>query len=472
MITERTQRLKYIISDYVMSNLAWLAFNCVRFWFGAVQGGFTSLSTYLCSKMIILGQIVFPLMMMVIYYLSGYYVEVFRKSRLQELLTTITTAAISSLAIIFVALINDMMPERKENYEMILLLWALLFSLVYVGRAIITNGTMSRINHGKLYFNTLVVGRGSAAISFVDRLERINMAKGYRVVGYASIPGENDVKDVDRAVFTLDELPQVCEQYNIQDIIVVPTKQDSAQLLKAINHLFTLNLPIKITPDKYNILLSRVRINNMYGDLLVDISSSSMGYSGRVIKRVFDVILSTLVLLLFFPFGLIIGTLIKLDSSGPVFYSQSRLGYHNRPFNIFKFRTMYNDAEKDGTPQLSRDNDERITRIGHWLRKYRIDEIPQFWNVLMGDMSIVGPRPEREFYVKQILAREPAYSLVHQVRPGITSMGLVKFGYARESDEMLERLNFDLIYLENMSLVNDLEIMIFTIKTVMTGKGI
>ena len=472
MITERTQRLKYIISDYVMSNLAWLAFNCVRFWFGAVQGGFTSLSTYLCSKMIILGQIVFPLMMMVIYYLSGYYVEVFRKSRLQELLTTITTAAISSLAIIFVALINDMMPERKENYEMILLLWALLFSLVYVGRAIITNGTMSRINHGKLYFNTLVVGRGSAAISFVDRLERINMAKGYRVVGYASIPGENDVKDVDRAVFTLDELPQVCEQYNIQDIIVVPTKQDSAQLLKAINHLFTLNLPIKITPDKYNILLSRVRINNMYGDLLVDISSSSMGYSGRVIKRVFDVILSTLVLLLFFPFGLIIGTLIKLDSSGPVFYSQSRLGYHNRPFNIFKFRTMYNDAEKDGTPQLSRDNDERITRIGHWLRKYRIDEIPQFWNVLMGDMSIVGPRPEREFYVKQILAREPAYSLVHQVRPGITSMGLVKFGYARESDEMLERLNFDLIYLENMSLVNDLKIMIFTIKTVMTGKGI
>lgn len=422
--------------------------------------------------MIIVGQIAFPLMMMVIYYLSGYYVEVFRKSRLQELLTTITTAAINSLAIIFLALINDMILERKENYEMILLLWALLFSLVYIGRAIITNRTMNRINRGKLYFNTIVVGRGSAAISFVDRLERINMAKGYRVVGYASIPGENDVKNVDRSVFTLDELPQVCKQNDIQDIIVVPTKQDSSQLLKAINHLFTLNLPIKITPDKYNILLSRVRINNMYGDLLVDISSSSMGYSGRVIKRVFDVIISALVLLLFFPIGLIIGILIKMDSPGTVFYSQSRLGYHNRPFNIYKFRTMYSDAEKNGTPQLSRDNDERITRIGHWLRKYRIDEIPQFWNVLVGDMSIVGPRPEREYYVKQILAREPAYSLVHQVRPGITSMGMVKFGYARDIDEMLERLNFDLIYLENMSLVNDLKIMIFTFRTVITGKGI
>ena len=252
----------------------------------------------------------------------------------------------------------------------------------------------------------------------------------------------------------------------------MPTKQDSGQLLKAINRLFSLNLPIKVTPDKYNILLSRVRINNMYGDLLVDISSTSMGYSGRVIKRVFDVVVSSIVLTLFLPFGMIIGILIKKDSSGKVFYTQKRLGYHNKPFNIYKFRTMVSDAEKDGEPQLSKDNDVRITRIGRWLRKYRIDEIPQFWNVLKGDMSIVGPRPEREYYVKQIIAREPAYSLVHQVRPGITSMGMVKFGYARNIDEMLERLNFDLIYLENMSLVNDLKIMIFTIKTVMTGKGI
>ena len=472
MISERKQRLKYIISDFVMSNLAWLGFNCVRYAFGAVQGGFTTLSSFLCSNMIIVGQVVFPIMMLVIYYLSGYYVEVFRKSRLQELLTTIATAGISSLAIIFVALINDMILERKENYEMILLLWGLLFSLVYLGRAIITNRTLRSINRGKLYFNTLVVGRGSAAISFVDRLERINMANGYHVVGYVSIPGENDVKDVDRAVFTFEDLPQVCEQYGIKEIIVVPTKQDSGQLLKAINRLFSLNLPIKVTPDKYNILLSRVRINNMYGDLLVDISSTSMGYSGRVIKRVFDVVVSSIVLTLFLPFGMIIGILIKKDSSGKVFYTQKRLGYHNKPFNIYKFRTMVSDAEKDGEPQLSKDNDVRITRIGRWLRKYRIDEIPQFWNVLKGDMSIVGPRPEREYYVKQIIAREPAYSLVHQVRPGITSMGMVKFGYARNIDEMLERLNFDLIYLENMSLVNDLKIMIFTIKTVMTGKGI
>lgn len=427
---------------------------------------------FLNSKMILLGQVLFPLMMMVIYCLSGYYTNVFRKSRLQELLTTITTSAICTLAIMFVALINDMFLTRKENYEMILLLWALLFFVVYAGRFLITNITTQKIRKGKLSFNTIVVGRGSAAISFVQRLEKMDENQGYKVIGYVSIPGENDVKDIDRSSFSPDELETVCREHDVKEIIVVPTKQDSVQLLNAINHLFPLNLPIKITPDRYNLLLSRVRINNMYGDLLVDISGSSLSDSGKLIKRLMDVVISAIVLTLFFPFGLIVALMIKRDSKGSVFYSQERLGYHNRPFMIHKFRTMVSDAEGDGRPRLSSNDDDRITKIGHWLRKYRIDEVPQFWNVLKGDMSIVGPRPERKYYVKQILEREPAYSLVHQVRPGITSMGMVKYGYAKDVDEMLERLHFDLIYLENMSIVNDIKIMIFTFKTIATGKGI
>ena len=368
--------------------------------------------------------------------------------------------------LIFVALINDMILERKENYEMILLLWGLLFSLVYLGRAIITNRTLRSINRGKLYFNTLVVGRGSAAISFVDRLERINMAKGYHVVGYVSIPGENDVKDVDRAVFTFEDLPQVCEQYGIKEIIVVPTKQDSGQLLKAINRLFSLNLPIKVTPDKYNILLSRVRINNMYGDLLVDISSTSMGYSGRVIKRVFDVVVSSIVLTLFLPFGMIIGILIKKDSSGKVFYTQKRLGYHNKPFNIYKFRTMVSDAEKDGEPQLSKDNDVRITRIGRWLRKYRIDEIPQFWNVLKGDMSLVGSRPPT-------LDEYEQYESKHRARvsmmPGLT--GLWQVSGRSNIKDFDEVVKLDMEYIDNSSFWLDVKIILLTVKVVLFGKG-
>ena len=153
-------------------------------------------------------------------------------------------------------------------------------------------------------------------------------------------------------------------------------------------------------------------------------------------------------------------------------YKQTRIGLHNRPFTIYKFRTMREDAEKDGVPRLSSGDDERITPFGKVMRKYRIDELPQFWNVLKGDMSIVGPRPEREYFIEQITQRAPFYTLLHQVRPGITSMGMVKFGYAGSVDEMVERMKYDLIYLENMSLINDLKIMVYTVETVLTGKGI
>ena len=176
-------------------------------------------------------------------------------------------------------------------------------------------------------------------------------------------------------------------------------------------------------------------------------------------------------LVLLLPFFAVMAILIKLDSPGTVFYRQERMGYHNVPFNIYKFRTMCSDAEASGEPQLTSDNDPRVTRIGRFLRKYRIDELPQFWNVLKGEMSIVGPRPERKYYVDQILQRVPSYALLHQVRPGITSMGMVKFGYAKNVDEMVERVGHDLMYLDNMSLLNDLRILIYTIKIVFTGRG-
>ena len=171
------------------------------------------------------------------------------------------------------------------------------------------------------------------------------------------------------------------------------------------------------------------------------------------------------------PLLLAVAIAIKLDSKGPVFYSQERVGYHNVPFNIYKFRSMVQNAEQNNRPQLTCDEDPRVTRVGRFLRKYRIDELPQFWNVIKGDMSIVGPRPERQYYIDQITQRVPSYALLHQVRPGITSMGMVKYGYAQNVDQMIERLSYDLLYLENMSLINDFKIMVYTIKTIVTGKG-
>jgi exopolysaccharide biosynthesis polyprenyl glycosylphosphotransferase len=410
--------------------------------------------------------------MMFVYYLSGYYNVPYRKSRLQEFIITLISAVCNSFFIMLVALINDMAQSRTENYEVIFILMGILFVCVYIVRLVITNSCTHKIRNGQLQFNALIVGSGAAGFAFFQRLQSSINTLGYNVVGFVDLPGENRVKDINLPVYNFDDLLQVCKENAVSEVIVVPTKQSSEQLLAVIDRLYLLNLPIKMTPDRYNLLMSRARFSNLYGDPLVDISGNTMSEGGKNIKRVADVVLSAVIMVLLIPVYLVVAILIKIDSKGPIIFKQERVGYHNKVFNIYKFRSMVTNAEKDNVPQLSSDNDPRITRVGHYLRKYRIDELPQFWNVIKGDMSLVGPRPERQYYIDQIVARKPAYLLVHQVRPGITSMGQVKFGYASSVDEMLERLDYDLLYIENMSLLNDIKILVYTIKIVLTGEGV
>lgn len=464
------QRIKYVLSDFVMSNLAWLFFNCARWHMGAVVG-YETLGKYLTSNMVMLGQIFFPLLMMVTYVFSGYYNNVCRKSRVQELLTTAASATINTLLIFFIALINDVIGVRGSDYELIFILWGLLFGCVYLARGIITNIASRQIKSRRWTFPTLIIGSGSAALSFADKLNRRRESSGYDIKGYVNIPGENPVKGNPLPCYDLDEIKEVCEREGIWELIVVPTRDDNNQILKAINSLFSLGLPINISPERFNMMQTPVRISDLYGEPLVNISRSSMSDSGKNIKRALDVLISLIAMVLLVPLYIIVALIIKWTSPGPVFYVQERIGLHNRPFNIIKFRSMVQNAEAAGQPQLSSDNDPRITPFGRFMRKYRIDELPQFWNVLKGEMSLVGPRPERKYYIDQITPRIPAYALLHQVHPGITSMGMVKFGYAKDVDEMVERVKYDLMYLNNMSLLNDIKILIYTIKIVFTGRG-
>ena len=359
---------------------------------------------------------------------------------------------------------------RIDNYELLLLLYGLQFVCVYAVRATITGNATALIHRGKWQFNTFIIGCGSKAVKQMRELEEPRHSLGYRIVGFIRVNDETADPEIADRTYPMEELPRLCQEMKIQELIVAPEEDNLVELHRLINTLYPLNLPIKLGTDEFNIISSRVRLTNIYGAPLIDMSNCAISEGGKNMKRMFDILVSAVALVLLSPLFVVLAILIKRDSSGPVFYQQERIGYRHRPFKIYKFRTMKSDAES-GTPLLSEENDRRITRIGRVLRKYRLDELPQFWNVLKGDMSLVGPRPEREYFIRQIVERVPYYVLLHQIRPGITSWGMVKYGYARNIDEMIARLKYDILYLENMSLLVDLKIIIYTIRTVVTGKG-
>ena len=257
---------------------------------------------------------------------------------------------------------------------------------------------------------------------------------------------------------------------NVSQIFISPETFNDRTVLSYLYRLFPLGTSIRIAPDTLDYVTSSIHLQDIYAEPFVDLSGPRLGESSKNIKRLIDIFFSLTALIMLAIPVMVIALMVKHSSPGPVFYRQRRIGYRQKPFNIIKFRTMYTDAESNG-PQLTSDSDSRITPIGHILRKYRLDEVPQFINVLKGDMSIVGPRPEREFFIRQIVEKAPYYTLVHQVRPGITSWGMVKYGYASSVDQMVARTRYDLVYLANMSVSVDFKIMIYTIRTVLGGKG-
>ena len=188
------------------------------------------------------------------------------------------------------------------------------------------------------------------------------------------------------------------------------------------------------------------------------------------LKRLLDIIFAIIAALLLSPFLLIIAIITKISSIGGIIYKQERIGFNEKPFTIYKFRSMYVDAEKNG-PALTKDNDCRITKWGKFMRAWRLDELPQLWNIIKGDMSLVGPRPERKFYIDQVLKQSPQYYSLLKVKPGLTSWGMIKFGYASSVDEMIQRMEYDLNYIEHASLLLDLRIILHTFSLVISGKG-
>ncbi len=467
------QRCIYILSDFVTGNLAWFLFNLIRYYTLPYNYSSMSLSMYYAMPMVLLGQLIFPLLMIALFAVSGFYNEVFFKSRVENIVNTFGVSLLGSIIIFFVALFNDSIDDRLKNYEMVAILWMLIGLLTLIPRLFITFSVSSRIKSRKISFNTLIVGISPKALSLADDLGYKYPDMGFNIVGFVddhSCEG-HPTGASDLPVYDIDDLPDVVESRHIDSFIVAHSGTDMSGTVSTVNRLFPFGKSVFITPDLLHFITLRPRTRMVSGEVLIDVSKSQIPPSTLNIKRISDVVVSAMTIVAISPLLAVIAVLVKHSSPGPVIYKQERVGYKKKPFFIYKFRSMYVGSEADG-PALASSDDKRITPLGRVLRKYRLDELPQFWNVLKGDMSIVGPRPEREFYLRQIIARAPYFSLLHQVRPGITSWGMVKYGYAQNVDEMLERAKYDLLYIDNVSLIVDLKILFYTLETIISGKGV
>ena len=465
------QRTKYILMDLFAALLAWILFFIFRRL--EIESSFIQ-NAQLFSPLYNFWKVIccIPVFWFFIFWISGYYNKPFRKSRLSELIQTFFSVLAGSIILFFALLLDDPVVSYTDYYLSFIVLFLIYFFVVYFCRYALTRVTTHHIHHRMLGFNTLIIGTGENAKNIYDQLEGLKKSTGNLICGFIS---ENRKKNiaVDKSLLLgrMADLSRIIKEKEIEEVIVAIDSDNSDDLFDIINQLYSYNVDIRFTPRLYDFLVGGIKLSTIYGAPLVNVLDNNMPDWQQNMKRFLDVVTSVFVLLITSPLFCYLAIRVKLSSNGPVFYRQKRIGLHGKSFSMVKFRSMYENSE-NGKPLLASVDDTRITPFGKILRKYHLDELPQFVNVIKGDMSIVGPRPERKYFIDKILEKAPYYSLVHKVRPGITSWGMVKYGYADNVDKMIDRLNYDIIYLENMSLIIDFKILIYTFITIISGKGI
>jgi exopolysaccharide biosynthesis polyprenyl glycosylphosphotransferase len=466
-MNKRNLVLKYVLFDMLASLIVWVLFMMFRRTVNDAQL-FENVRIFFPNYDYFSTLLLFPFCCVLVHYLSGFYLYPYKQTKLSSLLITMAASMIISISIFFVLLLDDVVISYQYYYYSLFVLFALIFIITSAFRMYLSSEVRFNYKTKKWTINTLIIGTGNNALKIANELEK--NAEQNTLLGFVSLNQQISVPK-DRVLGAMSQIASIIENNNIQEAIVVLDNTDEQQLFSIINSLYKFNIDIRFTPRLYEILTGSAKISRLEMSPLVNITSSSMADWEASIKRFSDIVLSVISLILLSPFLAYFMIRIKLDSKGPVFYRQERIGRYGRPFKILKFRTMYVGAE-NGTPQLSSANDDRITPMGRILRKYRIDEIPQFWNIIKGDMSLVGPRPERRYYINRIIEDAPYYCLLYKIRPGLTSWGPIKIGYSDSIEKMIERLNYDIIYLDNMSLITDFKILVYTIEIIFKGKGV
>ncbi|TAE52502.1 MAG: sugar transferase [Bacteroidetes bacterium] len=466
MNRKRLQSLAYMFADFAATFMVWLAFAYFRR--ETLEGhGYLDRQQFVNAGVI-------GLYWLATYALAGLYADPFRRSRFREIAQVFRYTVTGVLIIFFLIFLDDPIPPRNPSMQRILLTiyLSLQFGVIALFRFIITTRTQIRIRRRKFGFPTLVVGSGEQAWKIYNELEHARRSLGYLFKGYISLAGsaETPFRGKLKHLGDIGRLEEVIRKRRVEEVIIALEKEETDEVSRIIERCEHAGVNIKVVPGIYDYLVGSVKVSHILGAPLIEIFPQIMKPWERLGKRLFDITASFAALIVLTPLFALLAALIRMDSRGPVFFRQERIGRFGRPFMIYKFRSMFTDAEKMG-PALSSDDDPRVTRIGRILRKTRMDELPQFWNVLIGDMSLVGPRPERQFYIDQIVQVAPHYRHLHKVRPGITSWGQVKYGYASTVPQMVERLQFDILYIENMSLSLDIKIMLYTLIVIIEGRG-
>lgn len=468
---DKKRILSYFFLDYLSALISWQLFSILRFYVFKNTTGFFDLNDFLFNEKAIILGILVPVFWTVEYFFSGYYSMPRRKTVLGDLQHSAVNTLIGVLLLFFLIIINDYPESPELYYEIVLGFYIIHFFVTLVFRLSMTAPLIRKQSKGELNVPIIVLGTGENAIRVLGEFNSNRTNLSYKLIGFVRTGKEKDLLPNEEIIGDLNDLHNLIKINKVEELIIAIDSLNPDHKQSLLNKLYIHKLPIKSVASKNDMISGNVSLFSLFGIPMVRMTPLLMPVWQKNLKTIFDIFCSFIMMILLIPVYIYLGIRVKSDSPGKIIYSQERVGKNGRKFRMYKFRTMYVGSEPDG-PLLSSTEDTRVTPYGKIMRKYRLDELPQFFNVFKGDMSLVGPRPEREFFVEKIVKVAPHYYLTQSVLPGITSWGMVKYGYANSVEKMINRLEYDVLYLENQSILIDFKILVFTLKPLLKGKGV